>query len=240
VFCSGFLVAEDIVVTAGHCYDESDIANTRFVFGFVMLDATTPETVVNANQVYSGIEVISQVLTDTAEDYAVVRIDRPVTAPGAVPLEFRQSGTIAIGTQIGVIGHPTGLPTKIAFGEQTTVRGNSESAIFTANLDTYGGNSGSPVFDAATGVVEGILVRGAADFIDTGTCFVSNMLTDAEAAEASTRATVWAPFVTGGEKIPGCHLVASADIPSGRHAAGDIAMVLIAAITLVGVRRKIC
>ena len=35
---------------------------------------------------------------------------------------------------------------------------------FTANLDTYRGNSGSPVFNAITHKVEGVLVRGEQDF----------------------------------------------------------------------------
>jgi len=35
---------------------------------------------------------------------------------------------------------------------------------FTADLDTYGGNSGSPVFNARTHEVDGILVRGEMDF----------------------------------------------------------------------------
>ena len=62
-----------------------------------------------------------------------------------------------------VIGHPSGLPTKIA--NRAYVRSNSHAAFFQANLDTYGGNSGSAVFDALTGVVEGILVRGERDYI---------------------------------------------------------------------------
>ena len=50
---------------------------------------------------------------------------------------------------------------------------------FSANLDTYGGNSGSAVFNANTGVVEGILVRGATDYVSDpsqGGCRVSNIL----------------------------------------------------------------
>jgi V8-like Glu-specific endopeptidase len=35
---------------------------------------------------------------------------------------------------------------------------------FTANLDTYAGNSGSPVFNKNTGKVEGIIIQGAEDF----------------------------------------------------------------------------
>ena len=55
------------------------------------------------------------------------------------------------------------------------VRDNSPDSFFVANLDTYGGNSGSPVFNQDDDVVEGILVRGETDFVFNGTCVVSNV-----------------------------------------------------------------
>ena len=41
------------------------------------------------------------------------------------------------------------------------------TSFFVCNLDTYGGNSGSPVFNSSTHELEGILVRGETDFIVT-------------------------------------------------------------------------
>ena len=124
MWCTGFLVGDDLIATAGHCYDDGDIASTRFVFGFTMLDATTPVTTVDADQVYQGAEVIAHAL-ENGLDYSVIRVDRPVTAPGAIPLEIRRAGGVPVGTQVGVIGHPSGLPLKLAFGDQTLVRDNS-------------------------------------------------------------------------------------------------------------------
>ncbi len=70
-----------------------------------------------------------------------------------------------------VLGHPSGLPTKFADG--ANVRDNSLAPSFLANLDTYGGNSGSPVFNAQTREVEGILARGEADFVIRKKCRAS-------------------------------------------------------------------
>lgn len=81
---------------------------------------------------------------------------------GVSPLKFRESGTAGDGEQLVVIGHPSGLPTKIAGGAKIR---SGEAAYFTANLDTFGGNSGSAVFNATTGIVEGILVRGELDYV---------------------------------------------------------------------------
>lgn len=89
-----------------------------------------------------------------------------------------------------VIGHPCGLPQKYAPGAK--VRDNTPVPFFVANLDTYGGNSGSSVFNAGNGTVEGILVRGANDFISNGQCYVSLVCpTTGCRGEDVTRATVW-------------------------------------------------
>ncbi len=59
------------------------------------------------------------------------------------------------------------------------MRSNRRREFFVANLDTYGGNSGSPVVDARTYVVEGILVRGEDDFVQNDGCYVSLVCPDA-------------------------------------------------------------
>jgi hypothetical protein len=93
---------------------------------------------------------------------------------GHAPLKVNRSGAPAKGTPIIVIGHPAGLPTKVAGG--AAVREVKEG-YFTANLDTYGGNSGSAVFNARTGQIEGILVRGENDFVydSANSCRRSNV-----------------------------------------------------------------
>lgn len=197
-FCTGFLVGPDLVATAGHCYDSGDISSVSFVFGFRMLDATTPALTLNNSRLYTGVEVVGRQLSGSGNnrlDYSIIRLDRVVTSPGAAPLAIRRSGTIANGAQVGVIGHPSGLPQKLAFGAQTVVRDNVPAGFFRANLDTYGGNSGSPVFNASTGDVEGILVRGAPDFVLDGSCLVSNVLPDSSTGEDVSKSTTFDQFV---------------------------------------------
>ena len=173
--CSGFLVAKDIIVTAGHCYAEStSCQNYKWVFDFKSSDSgVDPEIQVSANSVYSCKKVVAQVLNNyNKTDYSVIKLDREVE--GYEPLEVRKTGKIENNTPIVVIGSPTGIPTKIADG--ATVRSNSNAVYFTTNLDTYGGNSGSAVFNVATGVVEGILVRGDNDYVRSPAgCMVSNI-----------------------------------------------------------------
>lgn len=196
-WCSGFMVGSDIIVTAGHCGEtEAEIKNTAYVFGFrVDSDGGAGTTQFNANQVYFGKELIAHDLSPTG-DFAIVRVDRKITAPNAAPLQVRETGTIGLGENIGVIGYPSGLPVKIAFGDETVVMRHDDPWLI-ANLDTYGGNSGSAVFNK-DGLVEGILVRGARDYvIDLANgCFRSYQIANSEGSEAVTKANV---FV---DKIP--------------------------------------
>ncbi len=192
-FCTGFLVGDDVVATAGHCIQASSAANTRFVFGYQMQDATTATTTVPNSQIYEAAQVLDR--SESASDWAVVRLDRSV--PDHPPLPFRSSGKIPDGEAIHVIGHPSGLPRKIAGG--SSVRDNSPSTHFVANLDTYGGNSGSPVFSSATHQVEGILVRGETDYVSVGSCNQSVVCPDTGCrGEDVTRATEFAATVPSG------------------------------------------
>ena len=59
-----------------------------------------------------------------------------------------------------VAGYPSGLPLKIDDGGRVRDPRSGTTDFFIANLDTFGGNSGSGVYDAATKQLVGILVRG--------------------------------------------------------------------------------
>lgn len=192
-FCSGFLVAPDVVATAGHCVkSQADLATIRFVFGFRMIDADHARTNFPANDVYAGATLIGRQLAQDGTDWALVRLDRVVV--GHTPVKLRTTGKIGDKQSLFVVGHPTGLPQKYAPGAR--VRDNTPVPFFVANLDTYGGNSGSPVFNASTRIVEGILVRGENDFVSNGTCYVSLVCpTTGCRGEDVTRATVWAAKV---------------------------------------------
>jgi len=172
--CSAFLVAPDVMITAGHCVSTpSSCESARFVFGFRMTSVKVPniwET--SSSEIYSCAKILHSISTE-AEDFAVVQLDRPVTQH--TPLLYRSTGGPQLGESLMVIGYPEGLPVKIAGGAH--VRAMNPNFL-TANLDTYGGNSGSAVFSVDTGLVEGILVRGDNDFVTQNGCYVSNRCPD--------------------------------------------------------------
>lgn len=171
-FCSGSLVAPDIIMTAGHCVKSASACQgTKFVFGFAVTSKGVNPSEVPASEVYSCSELIGREQVGTGADWALIRLDRKVT--GHEPLKYDVTDSVKNGDQLVVIGHPAGLPTKVAGG--ATVRDASPKGYYVANLDTYGGNSGSAVFNAKTGVVVGILVRGENDYVYKNGCRVSNV-----------------------------------------------------------------
>lgn len=163
--CSGFLVGEDLLVTAGHCIrSQRDCDGSQWVFDFGLKSAQQNDGSrfeVKTSDVYACSEIVERDLNrSSSDDYALIRLERRVS--DRAPLTVRTKGRIEAGADLVVIGHPTGLPTKIADG--SWVRENLNDVYFSSNLDTFGGNSGSAVFDSKTGMVEGILVRGSTDY----------------------------------------------------------------------------
>ena len=189
--CSGFLVGPDLLVTAGHCItSQRDCESFSWVFDYnVKSDDQSLDFSVDTSSVYKCSKIISQDLSrSTKNDFALIRLDREVN--DRTPLEFRQEGEVELDTPLVVIGHPSGLPTKIADG--AWVRSNESEYYFVTNLDTFGGNSGSAVFNTDTGVVEGILVRGEQDYVwDSRGCRVPKVCDENECrGEDVTRITV--------------------------------------------------
>lgn len=160
-FCSGTLVAPDLVMTAGHCITDSlDCADAKMVFGYAVKTAGQNPSSVSPSEVYSCKGIVARVQEKVGPDYTIIKLDRPV--PNHEPLPINRGETVKAGDKLFVVGYPVGLPVKVAGG--ASVRSVSFLDYFVANLDTYGGNSGSAVFNEATGLIEGILVRGGQDF----------------------------------------------------------------------------
>jgi V8-like Glu-specific endopeptidase len=164
--CSGFLVSPDTLVTAGHCYamegtPEANCKANAWVFDLEMKSADAdPTKGISLSNVYL-CKSVAAVQLNNFSDYAVIKLDRPVV--GRAPLKFRTSGKVADKTNLLVIGHPSGLPLKLADGGK--VLSNTDANKYVTSLDTFHGNSGSAVFDSNTGLVEGILIQGKTDYV---------------------------------------------------------------------------
>ncbi|HVG57576.1 MAG TPA: serine protease, partial [Hyalangium sp.] len=180
-FCSGTLIDDDLVLTAGHCITSaSACSNTRFVFNFYRTSTTGMQTVTTADIFSCQSIVVRQqaVVNGQNLDYAIVRLDRAAT-PRFVPAPIRAGNTaLAVGTSVTVIGSGSGIPFKIDAGGSVRDARAGTLDYFVASTDTFGGNSGSGVYENSGYTVAGILVRGETDYVSNGSCRVVNVCTE--------------------------------------------------------------
>lgn len=155
--CSGTLIGERLLLTAGHCVsgpEDCDGASWPWLFGFSYEAPGVLRRRTRDDVYYCTRALVLR--DDDAADYAIIELDRPVV--GRAPVAI--GGPVAVGADLTMIGHPSGLPMKIA--GNATLRGARGIELY-ADLDAFFGNSGSGVFDPA-GAVVGILVAGADDY----------------------------------------------------------------------------
>ncbi len=171
--CSATLIAPDLVLTAGHCISQGGCASTSYVFDFSMTDASTLHTI-TVDDVYACAQVVVRQVAEA--DFAIVRLDRDVV--GRIPATVAvDAAPVPNGTPLIVQGYPSTIPLKIDDGGAVRDAHAVERQFFVANLDTFGGNSGSGVFTDA-GTLVGILVRGETDYVNDGGCLRVNVCAD--------------------------------------------------------------
>lgn len=165
--CTGFLVGPELLVTAGHCVtsDYSCKEDYKWIFEFrddlILNSGIQNEVYISSKNVYGCKEIIHREYDYSSKlDFALIRLDKPVT--DRPPLAIRTEGKIEKDEELVMLGHPSGLSQKVV--TKGLVIENENPVFFKTNLDSFSGNSGSPIFNKKTGLVEGILVRGEMDF----------------------------------------------------------------------------
>ncbi len=177
-FCSGILIGDQYVLTAGHCNKNTPCADISFLLDYDMTSNSEARTVFERSQVYNCEKVIQKGSEDSGSDWLILELDRAVKRK--VTTKIAQNNNKSVNDNYTIIGHPSGLPKKIAANGYYIQR---ESAyLFRVSLDSYRGNSGSPVFDTNAlkqGQIKltGILVNGNSDYVPKGSCMIENHCT---------------------------------------------------------------
>ena len=176
--CTGFLVHPKIIVTAGHCYASfrrNMCKHATWVFDYKvkryrnsMKMEILPENIYRCKKVHKEIMDMRSGI-----DYAIVELDREVY--DRRPVILNRKNIASRGDRLVIMGHPMGLPLKVASNARVIKNGET---FFATNLDSFQGNSGSPVFNLRTGEVEGILVRGKSDLLINNNCYRINYCDD--------------------------------------------------------------
>jgi len=182
--CTGFLIAPDILVSAGHCFTKpgangyesprdpnfGGIADKVWIFDYtndVPFNRSGNYISIPKENQYRIVEMLDAKLVGSGtngSDYAIMRLDRPTNRK---PFKFRFGGKVTTGDYLAMVGAPDGLPLKIA--DSAFVINNNGPRSFKTNLDAFHGNSGGPVFNVR-GWIEGMLLYGPSDYFVDESC----------------------------------------------------------------------
>lgn len=165
--CTGFLIGDDKLVTAGHCIsDINDCKASLWIFDYKMDSKDTDLQSGSWNNAFTCKSIIKSKQSKSwlglgkhnhNVDYSIIQLSR---STGREPFKLSKSNP-RIGMDLTLVGYPSGLPLKIASGAKIKSMNNK---VFNADVDAFGGNSGSPVLDSQTLEVVGILTAGGADY----------------------------------------------------------------------------
>ena len=160
--CSGTLIDDDLVLTAGHCVTSQASCDDYYVvFDYYFAEEGVLETI-GRDDYYRCAQIIVQENSRTL-DYAIIQLDRPVV--GRTPATVRAGdAALDVDDALVMVGFGSGIPAKADEGGFVTEPRASQRDYFQATVDAFGGNSGSGVF-TDTLEVAGILVRGATDYV---------------------------------------------------------------------------
>ena len=159
---TAFIVGQNEMLTAKHVF-QRPLENYVIVFGFDLINKEgIVDTIIKADDVYQPTQVV---FASDEYDITIFKLDRQSTRP---ILEWESSKSLPKDTEVYMLGHPSGLPKKVAVNASITE--NSNNYYFFTSLDSFQGNSGSPVFNFETHKVIGVTVSGELDYQFNGTC----------------------------------------------------------------------
>ncbi len=153
-FCTGFLIAPEVLLTANHCVDGRKAQDIAVTFGYELAADGTPAAGARAFAVSQIMETGSE-----QQDYALLRLqaDAGGSAAGAVYPPLKLSFDPApLGAPVLVIQHPGGGYKHAAAGHLGAMSGER---LTYADVDTESSSSGAPVLNA-DGAVLGVHTNG--------------------------------------------------------------------------------
>jgi len=185
--CSGTLIDDDLVLTAGHCISpQRPCDRFSYVFNYY-LEGPSQLAPIQDEDVYRCERVFLErdaKIDEVTPDYVVIQLDRPVEGLHA-PADVRPASPLEQDAPLSMIGFGSGLPAKIDSGASVADPRTQEHDFFIANLDAFEGHSGSATFDS-NAQLAGILIGGRVpDYVvaPDEDCARVNVFRDSEAGE---------------------------------------------------------
>ena len=176
-WCSGTLIADDLFLTAGHCFSQTPS-------GWRVPRTNGADSPISRAEIASHMHVSFNYQFDSM---GIARAEIPVSVVGLVEdqlggLDFaivqlaENPGTpfgrarVAAadapqGSTVCIIGHPRGLHKKIEAGLASQFQGPN---VYYNDIDTDGGSSGAGILSSPAGVIVGIHTNGGCGTVASG------------------------------------------------------------------------
>jgi len=154
-FCTGALIAPDLVLTAGHClFDKEtgariDVSQIEFLAGWRNGRAEAyrgvRRAIAHPDFIYGGQEKLERV----AHDIALIELDQPIRLPSIQP--FATAAQPVTGAQVGIVSYGRDRADAPSLQEVCTVLGQ-RPRMLVLSCDVDFGSSGAPIFSVVNGV----------------------------------------------------------------------------------------
>lgn len=172
---SGTLIGPKHILTAKHVLASEKgtdgelvtygVDDVYFILGFEYYAYNRVDHSFQPWQICEGVSIVDGE-AGAREDWAVVELKESVLKNSDKQWYFPRldlEKELTEGEELYMIGHPLGLPKKLTYGGKV-VNPKATHKLFSTDLDSFAGNSGSPVFRVSNNKMVGILKGGFQNF----------------------------------------------------------------------------